>query len=152
MNNLNALASQGKINENASVKDQHSIIINAPAAKVWGILVDMEAWPQWNDKIKNVKLDGEVTKGTNFGWTFDGKKFSSQIQSAEESSTLAWTGKSSLVKSVYVWQLEDDENQTIATLSTSMQGTFTILFNKHQKIYDDLLYWLQTLKEKAEEQ
>ncbi len=151
MNELNALAKQGKINEDASVKDQHSIIINATAEKVWSILFDMESWPQWNDKIKNVKLEGEVASGTNFTWTFDGKKFNSQIQSAEKPTTLAWTGKSNLVKNVYVWQLEDDENQTIATLSTSMQGTFTILFNKHQRIYDDLLHWLQSLKEKAEE-
>ncbi len=150
MNYLNTLASQGKINENANVKDQHSIIINAPIARVWGILVNMEAWPEWNDKIKKVKVDGEVAVGTNFGWTFDGKKFNSQIQSADEPTTLAWTGKSSLVKSVYVWQLEDDENQTIATLSNSLEGTFTILFNKHQKIYNDLLNWLQTLKDKAE--
>ncbi len=150
MNHLNTLARQGKINEDASVKDQHSIIINAPINKVWEILINMEAWPEWNDKIKNVAVEGEVAQGTNFGWTFDGKKFTSQIQSAEAPTILSWTGKSSMVKSVYVWQLEDDENQTIATLSTSMQGTFTILFNKHQKIYNDLLNWLQTLKEKAE--
>lgn len=150
MNSLNALASQGKINENANVKDQHSIIINAPIDRVWSILADINRWSEWNDQIKNVKIGGELTKGTDFSWTFDGTKFKAQIQSAEKPTTLAWTGKSSMAKSVHVWQLEDDENQTIATLSTSLQGTFTFLFNKHQKIYNDLLTWLQTLKEESE--
>lgn len=150
MNNLNALASEGKINENANIKDRHSIIINAPIDKVWGILINMEQWPSWNEKIKNVQIDGEVANGTNFKWTFDGKKFTSQIQSAAKPNMLSWTGKSSMAKSVHIWQLEDDENQTIASLATSLQGTFTILFNKHQKVYNDLLSWLQELKEAAE--
>ncbi len=152
MNNLNTLASQGKINEDANVKDQHSIIINAPVDTVWSILSNMESWPQWNDKIKNVQVEGEVAPGTNFSWSFDGTKFNSQIQSANSKDTLAWTGKSGLSKSVYVWQLEDDENQTIATLGTSLQGTFTILFNKHQKVYKEIHYWLEALKKQAESQ
>ncbi|MEP5613013.1 MAG: SRPBCC family protein [Cyclobacteriaceae bacterium] len=150
MNNLNTLASQGKINENANVKDRHSIIINAPIDKVWSILSDMEKWPEWHDKIKKVQIEGEVARGTDFSWTFDGKKFNSQIQSADAPTQLSWTGKTSMAKSVHVWQLEDDENQTIASLGTSLQGTFTILFNKHQKIYNDLLTWLQMLKEASE--
>jgi len=150
MNNLNTLASQGKINENANVKDRHSIIINAPIDKVWSILSDVKQWPEWNDKIKNVHIEGKVARGTDFGWTFDGRKSRSQIQSADAPTLLSWTGKSSMAKSVYVWQLEDDENQTIATLGTSIQGTFTVLFNKHQKIYNDLLTWLQALKDTAE--
>ncbi len=152
MNTLNALAKEGKINENASIKDGHSIIINAPISKVWGILSDMEKWPEWNKDIKRISIEGNPESGKNFSWNFDGSKFNAQIQSITEPTTLTWTGKSTWAKSIHVWQLEDDENQTIATLSTSLQGTFTVLVNKHQKVYNDLINWLEKLKEMAEGQ
>ena len=150
MNNLNTLAKQGKINDNASIKDGHSIIINASIDQVWAVLVDIEKWSDWNTAIKNVNVNGEVSPGTDFRWTFDGTKFKSQIQSADKPTSLTWTGKSKLAKSIHVWQLEPDENQTIASLSTSIQGKFTILFNNHQKVYNDILIWLEKLKEVSE--
>lgn len=151
MNKLNELAKQGKINDNASIKDGHSIIINAPIDSVWSALIDIDGWPSWNDDIKKVSIEGAPEVGADFSWTFDGTKFNSQIQSIDKPTTLSWTSKSKLAKSIHVWQLEDDENQTIVTLSTSMQGTFTMVFNNHQKIYNEILQWLQKLKEKAEE-
>lgn len=152
MQKLDTLAKEGKINENAGVKDGHSIIINAPIKKVWEILIDMANWPEWNDIVKKLKIEGEPEVGKNFQWNFDGTKFSAQIQGIAEPNTLTWTGKSNWSKSIHVWQLEDDDNQTIATLSASLQGTFSILSTKHQKVYNDLLIWLQRLKDKAEEE
>lgn len=38
-----------------------SIIIDAPIATVWAILMDQEAYPQWNTFIQ--KLQGELTLG-----------------------------------------------------------------------------------------
>ena len=150
MKKLDALAKQGKINESAGVRDGHSIIINAPVTKVWEILIDIENWSEWNDQIKNVKIDSTPESGEKFKWSFDGTTFKAQIQDCTAPSLLAWTGKSNWSKAIHVWELEDDDNQTIATLSTSLQGTFSILANKHQKVYDDTLNWLQRLKEKAE--
>lgn len=151
MKKLEKLAKEGRINENASIKDSHSTIINAPIDEVWKTLSDLERWPEWNEVIKKVSIDGELKVGTKFKWTFDGNKFSSEIHSATAPTTLAWTGKSSWIKSVYVWQLVADDNQTIATLSNSMEGTFIVLINKHQKVYDDIIGWLGALKDKAEE-
>ena len=150
MKKLEKFAKEGRINENASIKDSHSSIINAPIDGVWKILNDLEQWPEWNEIIKNVSTEGEVKVGTKFKWTFDGTKFSSEIQAATAPTTLAWTGKSGWSKSIYVWQLEADENQTIATLSTSLESTFTVLMNKHQKIYNDITGWLEALKSKVE--
>lgn len=150
MEKLNALAKDGRINENANVKDQHSIIINSPIDQVWSILTDLEKWSEWNPNIKNVVVE-KVEESGNFKWQLDGTKISSQIQSMQAPTQLAWTGKSKWVKSIYVWQLEDDENQTIASLSASFQGgAFTILVSNHQKIYNDLMGWLASLKQKAE--
>ena len=150
MKRLITLAKDGKINEDASVKDVHSIIINAPIDKVWNILIQADQWPQWNSDIKSVAIEGEPNEDQSFKWNFDGTKFNAQFQKIEKLTTLTWTGKSKWSMSIHNWQLVADDNQTIATLSTSLQGTFVILANKHQKVYTDLINWLEKLKEKAE--
>jgi len=148
----NALAKEGKINENASIKDQHSIIINAPIEKVWEILIDLNSWHEWNKEISGMKVEGEIKEGTKFKWVNHGKKTSSQIQQFKAPTDLAWSGKTSLVKEIQSWQLESDEGQTIVTLSASLHGAFTFFVNSHLKVYNELINWIESLKARAEEE
>lgn len=150
MKKINALAQKGQINENASIRDSHSTVINADIEKVWSILIDMEAWPTWNSGVKKVTVESEVAEGTVFRWIQGRTKGVSQIQSLKKPNTLAWTSKAKMVKRIYVWSLEADDNQTIATISASFEGAFVVLAENHQKVYDELLTWLESLKEKAE--
>lgn len=151
MHRINALAKEGKINENASIRDQHSIIINAPIDKVWDNLTNLNEWPKWNKDVKKMKVNGEIKEGTTFHWTIGRLKANSQIQHLEKPTTFSWTGKTNWVKRIYVWSLESDENQTIVTVSTSLQGVLTVLVENHQKVYTELLNWLECLKTKTEE-
>lgn len=150
MNRLNALAREGKINENASVRDQHSIIINQPIDKVWDVLLNLEEWSSWNPDVQQMKISDTLEVGTHFECQIGGKKSKSQIQQLKRPNLLSWTGTSSWIKRIYVWNLEADENQTIVTLSTSLEGFLTVLVISHQKVYSELLNWLQQLKENAE--
>lgn len=152
MKKLNALAQNGKINENAGIRDSHSIIINADIDKVWNVLADMENWPSWNPDVKKVKVEGDIEEGTYFNWTQGRTHGRSQIQSVKKPATLSWTSKARWVKRIYVWTLESDEGQTIATVSASFQGTFVVLAENHQKVYHELLNWLELLKNKTEEE
>lgn len=152
MKKLNALAKKGKINENAGIRDSHSIIINADIDKVWDILVDMENWPTWNPEVKKVILEGKVEEGAYFKWLQGRTNGKSQIQKVEKPSNISWTSQAKFVKRIYVWSLESDEGQTIATVSASFQGTFVVLAENHQKVYNELLNWLELLKNKSEEQ
>ncbi|SNS69731.1 Polyketide cyclase / dehydrase and lipid transport [Ekhidna lutea] len=151
MKRLNALAQKGQINENASIRDMHSIIINADIDKVWKILVNMEDWPKWNPEVKKVTKEGELAEGTVFKWVQGRTHGVSQIQALSKPNLLTWTSKASMVKRIYVWTLESDEGQTIATVSASFQGFMVVLAQNHQKVYDELLSWLECLKNKAEE-
>ena len=151
MKKLNALAQKGQINENASIRDSHSTIINSDINKVWDILVNMEDWPNWMSDVKKVSLDGEPAEGTTFKWVQGRSHGTSQIQAFKKPHTLSWTSKARMVKRIYVWSLESDEGQTIATVSASFQGAMVVLAQTHQKVYDELLNWLESLKNKAEE-
>lgn len=150
MNRSIALAKEGKINENASIRDQHSIIINAPIEEVWEILTNLKEWPSWYSNVKRMEVDDMIEEGTQFKWTLGRVKSISQIQRLARPNTFSWTGKSKWVKRIYVWNLEADENQTIVTVSSSLQGTFTVLVENHQKVYTQLINWLECLKSKSE--
>ncbi|WP_420319165.1 SRPBCC family protein [Ekhidna sp.] len=151
MKKLNELAKKGMINENASIRDSHSTIINAGIDKVWDILSNMEEWPSWNPEVKKVTINGDIAEGTVFTWTQGRTHGVSEIQSVKKPNLLAWTSKAKRVKRIYVWALESDEGQTIATVSASFQGVLVILAQNHQKVYNELLNWLELLKQKAEE-
>lgn len=150
MNRSIALAKEGKINENASIRDQHSIIINASIEEVWETLTNLKEWPSWYSNVKRMEVNDKVEEGTQFKWTLGRVKSISQIQRLAKPNTFSWTGKSKWVKRIYVWNLEADENQTIVTVSSSLQGTFTVLVENHQKVYTQLINWLECLKSKSE--
>ena len=89
-------------------------------------------------------------EGTKFDWKIGRMNLSSQIQLMEKPGVIAFTGKSTLVKRIYVWSFETDDKQTIASLSTSLQGWFTVWVENHRSVYNELLSWLELLKQKAE--
>ncbi|HCX22144.1 MAG: polyketide cyclase [Flammeovirgaceae bacterium] len=145
---LGPLAKEGKINQDASVRDSQSTIINAPVDVVWNILSDISKWPEWNTDIKSVTID-QVSVGANFSWTIGGSTIKSTIRQIKEKELISWTGTTMGIKAIHVWKFEADGNQTIVTTEESMQGFFTLFFS-HQKLHSSLLNWLDCLREAAE--
>ena len=150
MKDLEAKAKEGRINENASIRDRQSIIINAPIEKVWDILTDIQHWPTWNKEIKSTKCSSLVEEGAKFDWHIRLTTFRSYIQAVNEPTLLSWTGKSKLMKSIFVWNLEASDQQTIVTVEESIEGFVIPIFNNHSKLHDILIDWLSALKRKSE--
>ena len=150
MKNLEAKAKEGRINENASIRDRQSIIINAPVEKVWDILTDIEQWPKWNKEIKSANCSSPVAEGVKFEWHVRLTTFQSSFQAVNEPTLLSWTGKSKLMKSIFVWNLEASDQQTIVTVEESIEGFVIPIFNNHSKLHDILIDWLSALKCKSE--
>jgi hypothetical protein len=73
------LASTGKINENASLRDKQALIINAKITKIWEILIDFENWKLWNDQIDQMQID-QAKEGAIFTWKIKGSRIKSTIQ------------------------------------------------------------------------
>lgn len=150
MKRLSQIAKEGKIDEDASLTDRQSIIINAPIDEVWQYLIDVEKWPNWNTDIQWVKMDSN-SEGGQFTWNVNGKNIQSKIENASKPNTLSWVGKSGWVKSIFLWTLDEiDENQTVVSVEESLQGFMLFLFMNHQKLHSNLLHWLDCLKEVAD--
>ncbi len=149
MKYLKPLAQDGKINEDANLRDRQSILINAPIDKIWGLLFEVNKWPEWN---MDIKIDRYTTteEGESFKWQIRGQSIKSTFQKINKPVLLAWTSHSQLTKAVNVWKLEQaGDNQTIVTAEESMEG-FSTLFIGHQKLHNILIAWLNHLKAQAE--
>lgn len=150
MKTLAPLAEKGKINPEASIRDSQSIIILAPIEKVWGIIADINKWPEWNDEIKSVQFES-LKAGAAFKWEIGGANISSILRMVQEPETLSWTATTMGLKAIHVWNLEaTDDNRTIVTANESLEG-FRAIFYSHQKLHSTLIHWLESLKQRAEQ-
>ena len=73
-----------------------SILINAPAKTVWGILMDFEAYPTWNPFV--TKINGEAKVGNSLSVKLQphGQKpseFNTKVIVLEDNKHFAWKGK-----------------------------------------------------------
>jgi len=146
---LEEQAKNGKINENASIRDRQSIIINAPIQRVWDVLTHINDWPNWYEDIKSAACD-KVEAGAAFSWALKSTHLKSEFQLVEEPTQLAWTGKSKMVKAIHVWNLEAADDQTIVTVEKSIEGFLIPVFSRQSKVHDDLMAWIDALKVESE--
>ena len=149
MKSLEAQAKEGKINEDASIRDRQSIIINAPIQRVWDVLININRWHDWYHDIKDASCE-KVEVGAPFEWSLKSTHLHSNFQLVEEPTRLAWTGKSKMVKAIHVWDLESADDQTILTAEKSIEGFLIPVFNRQSKVHDDLMAWIEALKVEAE--
>ncbi|MCV9388303.1 SRPBCC domain-containing protein [Reichenbachiella ulvae] len=67
------------------------ILINAPAEKVWSILMDFEKYPDWNPLVKEIKGNPEV--GNTISVSLPGMNFKPEVLALKENSEFRWKGK-----------------------------------------------------------
>lgn len=152
-NNLKAQnQSQMTINQVAPVVQKNEIIINAAPEKVWQVLTNIENWDEWNERIKEPKLQGNLQVGRIFTWKTNGSKIKSKIHSFTHNETLGWQGKAFGASAIHNWYLEPTENGTKVRVEESMEGWIISLMKKkmNEKLADDILYWLKQLKQECE--
>jgi hypothetical protein len=67
------------------------IIIHASPEKVWAILTDFKAYPNWNPFIKSV--DGDVHVGNKIKVRLDGMVFKPKVLAFETNKEIRWIGR-----------------------------------------------------------
>ncbi len=143
---------QMTINQEAPVVQRNEIVINAAPENVWQVLTNIETWDKWNERIKKPKLQGQLDVGRSFTWKTNGSKIKSKIHSLTPNQTLGWQGKAFGASAIHNWYLERTEDGTKVRVEESMEGWVTNLMKKkmNEKLADDMLYWLEQLKEECE--
>ncbi len=152
MKKLEKIAKQGKIDEDASLTDRQSIIINAPIQAVWNTITSVSRWSEWNEHV--TEIEGNPTSvGESFSWVHHGKKIQSTLEVSTAPSLFVFVGKAGFAKSIYLWSLDKtDENQTVVTIEQSLKGFLLFLFMNHGTLHQNLLNWLDQLKVACEKE
>lgn len=150
MDKLESLAQEGKINEEASVKDKQSIIVHAAVEDVWKKVIGIDQWSNWNQQVSQTKVTA-IEEGAVFTWTINNDHFTSKITLLERPTTFSFVSRSSLLKMVTLFTLDEvGEQQTAVIIEGSMQGLKTIFTHKHRKTHKSFLQWLEDLQKALE--
>ncbi|MFG1790722.1 SRPBCC domain-containing protein [Nocardia sp. NPDC049149] len=143
-------AIEGRIDAAAPITSSHEIVIDAPVASVWSILVDVRNWPTWYPGF-TLKSLTEVTPGGTFQWQIGSGAVQSTFAVVTPDRELTWSGKALWIKAIDRHTLEPlDENRTKVTVAESMGGLLLPLFYSNAKVRQVQEVRLNALKAAAE--
>ncbi len=140
------------INRSAPVVYEESISIDANSESIWNILADFENWPNWNNEIQWVRLDGPIVEGAKFFWKAGPGKIQSQLKEIEKPTKIAWVGKTFGIHAIHVWELSEASGSTNLTTRESWDGIHVRLFRKlfSAMLEKSIHFGLESLKREAE--
>ena len=116
------------INREAPAAGSATALVEAPLGRVWQILSDLRNWPNWNNGVSKIRMDGPVEPGTTFVWKAGGSKIVSRLEQVEPPHRMAWTGKVLGIRAVHVWELAAEAGGTRVRTEESFEGPLASLF------------------------
>jgi uncharacterized protein YndB with AHSA1/START domain len=146
-----ALAAAGQIQQNAPVKADVQISINASPDKVWSILTNINNWPRWQTAISAAQVHGPLAPGTAFTWSAGKMRVESQLALVKPVQQIAWTGTAMKAHAIHVWTLEAlPTGGTLVKTTESMDGFLLAVLYTSQDLAESDQLWLANLKREAE--
>jgi uncharacterized protein YndB with AHSA1/START domain len=132
------------VDRDAPVIVEKSVEIAAPPDAVWEVLVDVDAWPEWNPDVKSASLDGAFANGSRFTWKSGPSTITSTIERADRPEVAGWTGTTLGARAIHVWRLEPTDGGTRVSTRESMSGLVPRLFSgsMRRKLEASLDTWL----------
>jgi uncharacterized membrane protein len=148
---LHALAARGSIQEDAPVKAEARIVIQAPQARVWAILADIQHWPRWQTDITHVAITRSPAAGVTFSWSLGNNNITSRIVVFEPVRMIGWTGRVFTSRAIHLWALTTlPDGRTQVQIRESISGWPISMFYSSGELLDSNRQWLARLKTAAE--
>ena len=119
-----------QVNKHAPACHDEEIIIDAPAEKVYHILSDITNWPNWQSKVSETRLYGQIAPGTRFDWKTGGFRIKSEIHTATSPFELGWTGKMLWIKAIHNWTFHPEGKSTRVAVQESLEGFLAGMIQK----------------------
>ena len=140
-----------EIDLDAPVVVEKETEIRADPESVWTILTDVERWPGWNPDIKSAKLDGDLTKGSQFRWKQGPSSITSTVEDLDQPRLISWSGKALGAQARHVWRLESTSTGTRVSTQESMSGLVPSLLRGPMRgsLEKSLDAWLRELAKTA---
>ena len=143
--------------EDAGFFVHNEIDVEADAQVVWDLLIEAEAWPNWYEGMKNVKVntnDNGILDGESvLSFETMGQHFKTvTIKEFEPPFRLSWEAKKNDIRGYHAWLIISTDDGCKIVTSESQHGFKAFLQkvfmpNKLRKLHD---VWLEGFKNKAE--
>jgi len=121
---------------------------------VWETLVNVSRWPEWNQEVKSVTVNGPLREGTVFRWKTNSGTITSTFQTIQPPHHVAWTGRTMGIKAVHAWRLEPNGTKTSVRTAESFDGLLAQLLRRPLRtmLTKTLDRGLESLKTAVEQQ
>ena len=136
----------------APVIARHEIEIHAPLDRVWGLHVDVSAWPTWNPDITDVITDHALAPGVTFRWQTAGLTITSTVHALAERERILWSGAVAGITGVHEWTFQaiPDGVRVATEESWSGEPVSANVAAMQTGLDQSLVSWLRHLKIAAE--
>ena len=131
----------------------HRIEINAPAMRVWEVLIELERFSEWNPSL--IEASGTVSVGERLRiHAAGGLRFKPTVLVAEPGKELAWVGRLWLpgfADGTHRWILEEENAVTVVTQTEVFTGLLAPLVPKVMDLSRQFRASNEALKARVEE-
>ena len=135
------------------IKIEASDLIQSDIQEIWGLMSEVNRWPEWNKSISFAQLEGVFVKGNPFKWTC-GVNNRSILEDVIINKRIVWSTKSVGVKTLQRWDFKKTDESVLVSVSQSAEGWLTKIASqavakKLQKNQQEFLLSLKHTAEKA---
>jgi hypothetical protein len=131
---------------------EYTVHVSSTADRLWDIIADVKAWPEWQGTSFVRSPTGRLQKGTTFAAELGGLKWAVTVTEAHRPNTLTWVGRRPGLRGVHEWEFEEEAGGTKATTREAMSGWMLPLLYPivKRKLPATDERWLTDLKTRAE--
>jgi hypothetical protein len=126
--------------------------VESTADRLWDILADVKAWPEWQGTSYVDPPTAPLQKGSTFAAELGGHKWNVTVTEADRPKRLVWAGRQMGLKAVHEWEFAEAGGRTQAFSRDTMSG-WPLLFARatvEKTVSEHDQKWLANLKVKAE--
>ena len=144
--------------ERCAVFAHNEIVISAPAAAIWSILVRAAEWPTWYPNAHDVHFVShagpDLRDRSRIRWNIFGMRITSKVLEFEPERRIAWNAHGIGVDAYHVWLLtERSDGKTQVVTEETQNGWLAAL---SQRLMPDWIerqhqVWLERLSRRAQE-
>ena len=137
----------------ASISVKYSSEMKSKADRIWGIMTDIEAWPQWQGTpFIKPRTPLPLKEGSIFEAKLGGIKWELTVTKAEKPQKLTWVGKAPGLKAIHDWEFQEKKGKTLVTTKESISGLMATISSPLVKRSLQRIHtkWLADLKTQAE--
>jgi hypothetical protein len=134
------------------MKVEYHTEVNCTAERLWDVLTNAEAWPEWQGTSYIEPPSGPLQTGTSFPVELGGMKWTVTVTEANRPTRLVWVGRRTGLRGVHEWEFVERGTKSEAVTRETVSGWMLPLLYPiaRKRLPQTDEKWLADLKGRAE--